>query len=302
MNIKDKYKNNLPTKDIIIKYISPYITHCKKNMSLAKESLYLEVKVLEAFNKYLYYYNEDILLSDINSNHIEAYKQFCYEDLKNNNKTVNAKIKTLKRFFQYLTDYWKLYPYNFVLNVKHLRNEEEKKPTIISHSDLIILLNYLRDLHYGIRDVCISKLILQTGMTMKDVFSLEVSNLNLNERSLFIVKNKKIKVFSISNNLKKDLIDYMELRKLIPNNPNCNNLLFLANNGSAYYSRMYQLRFKEAILNTNLPVNLTPRNLRSTFIYNATKIAREEELQDILGQSKVSHYYKLENSPLNNLI
>ncbi|NFF89570.1 phage integrase family protein [Clostridium botulinum] len=296
----DEYINDKKTTHILNKYIYGFINNFKKTKKLNQKTLYLHIKYIELFDKYLFYYANNKNLNDINEKTIEDYKNFCSNALKNNNKTINKKLNSLNKFFNYLTKYKYLYRYNIMLNVPLLKNEEEKKPTIFTTSELRLLFNEMRKYIYGYRDILISKIILETGMLTKDVLNLKLDQISLSDKTLVLTIRDNHKLYDLSNNLISDLNQYLNLRKTLDKN----NIyyLFLSNRGNKYSIRSYQIFFREAVSRCNLVKTYLPRHLRSTFLYNISKLVSEDRLRQIAAQNKVTQYYELSNNPLRNLI
>ena len=62
------------------------------------------------------------------------------------------------------------------------------------------------------------------------------------------------------------------------------------------------MQFKAAMLDTSIAPTLSPRFLRTTFLYNMAKVVAEEELRDLTNQNKLNQYYDYLKNPLQNLI
>ncbi|WP_315069223.1 tyrosine-type recombinase/integrase [uncultured Clostridium sp.] len=296
----DLFLNDKKTTHILNSYIYSFIKIMKKSKILNQKTLYLHIKYIELFDRYLFYYKPDLELKDINENVIKEYKEFCSNCLKNNNKTVNKKLNSLNKFFKYLTNYKKLYSYNFMLNVPMLRNEEEKKPTIFKTSELLLLFDVMRSYIYGYRDISISKIILETGMLTKDILELKTTQISIEDMTLTIITNNKKHIYNLSGNLIHDLNQYLSLRATL--NKLDSPFLFLSLRGNRYSIRSYQIFFEEAVRKCNLESTYSPRHLRSTFLYHMSKIVSEERLKMIAAQEQVKQYYELSSNPLRNLI
>ena len=300
-DILSNYINDKSTTHILNKYIYAFMKYLNSSKKLDQKTLYLHIKYVELFDKYLYYYHQTLDLKDINEKTIDEYKLFCRDSLKNNNKTINKKLNSLNKFFSYLTKYKKLYPYNIMLNVSYVKNEEEKKPTIFSTSELILLFDMMRKYIYGYRDISVSKIILETGLLTKDVLNLKIDQLSIENKMLYITGPKDEKrIYELSSNLINELIQYLHLRDSF--NKNDSEYLFLSKRGNKYSIRSYQLFFEEAVLRCNLANTYTPRHLRSTFLYNISKIVKEDRLKEIASQNTLKQYYELAENPLRNII
>lgn len=296
----DVYTNDKKTTHILNQYIYDFIYHLKQSEKLNQKTVYLNIKYVELFDKYLFYYSKDTKITDINESTIEAYKDFCSNGLKNNNKTVNKKLNTLTKFFKYLTIYKHIYPYNIMLNVPLLKNEEEKKPTVFTTSQLLLLFNEMREYIYGHRDIVISKMILETGMLTRDVLDIKLDQISVKDRTLTVSAADKYKLYDLSSNLIADLIQYLSIRSML--DKSTSPYLFLSMRGNKYSIRSYQIFFREAVARCDFAETYLPRHLRSTFLYNMSKLVSEERLKQISSQNRVTQYYELNDNPLRNLI
>ncbi|WP_321835647.1 tyrosine-type recombinase/integrase [Clostridium butyricum] len=298
--ILKNFLNDKDIKNIFNSYIYEFMHMISKSKKLNNKTIYINIKYIEMFDRYLYYFYPNATVTDINEYHVEMYKDFCVHQLKNTNKTINKKLKALNRFFSHLTDKG-LYQYNFMLNIRHLKNEEEHSPTIMSTSEIRILFSQMRQYIYGIRDVCICKLILQTGLNIHDILNICLDHISLSEKTIFItLKNKEKKIYSLSDSLMNELYNYLELRTTFDSN--CSPYLFLSKRGNKYSIRSYQMFFDEAVRRCDFKIAYTPRNLRSTFLYNMSLLVEDSKLQEIAGQQTVKQYYELHLNPLRNII
>lgn len=291
------YNSPLDSETYLSKEIKEFysfaINYYKKDLD--KRTIYLFIRYIESFEKFMYYQFPSLnRIGDINEKHIIAFKDFCIDGLSNRKSTVNSKLTALRYFFKYLSEEG-LIAYNVVLNVSNFKIDG-KLPTHFTTSELKILFSQMRKIQYGIRDVVISKLVLTTGIEIQDILKLKVDDINIDGKFLVTSNN----TYPLGDNIMIDLKNYLTLRSEI--NKKSSNYLFLSRNGTPYSIRSFQLLFKKAITNTDIPVDLSPRFLRMTFLYNMAKIVREEELKLISNQSKVEQYYNLLKNPIQNLI
>lgn len=294
----DIYNNQLENKtflsDEIKRFYGFSINYYKDKLD--KRTLYLFIRHIEGFEKFMFYHFPEIqVLNNIKEIHIEEFRDFCIEGLKNSKKTVNSKLTSLRYFFKYLTEE-ELINYNITLNVKKFKIREKDNPTHFKSSDLKILFYEMRKFKYGIRDVVISKIVLTMGLEIKDILNLKISELNLDNK-MIITSNK---AYPIGDSLYMELKDYLYIREKI--NTKDSEYLFLSKSGTEYSIRSFQLLFKKAMTNTNIPLKLSPRFLRTTFLYNMAKVIEEDELKLLSNQEKVGHYYKLLENPLQTII
>ncbi|MBS5926228.1 MAG: tyrosine-type recombinase/integrase [Clostridium paraputrificum] len=299
-NFLDAYQNGKIENTFLSQHINKFyfaaLDYYKNKLS--KKSIYLILRRIESFEKFMYYQYPAITeLNDIKEEHIESFKTFCSEGLKNSNKTVNGKLTALKYFFKYLSDK-ELINYNICLNVPKLQNPLIYKTTHFSHSDLKILFSTMRKDKFGIRDLLISIFILRSGMSVAEVLNMKLGNVIYERYS--ITSPVTGKEYPLDSDVFLDIKHYMYIRSEL--NVRSSDFLFLSKIGTNYSVRSYEIYFKKAIEKTNLPSSLSPRYLRTTFCSNMARIANEEDLKEILQQEKVDHYYKLfKNNPLRNI-
>ena len=285
---------------ILNPYISGFMATINKNKKIMQNTMYLTLKYIDLFDKYMYYYHPSSKIKDINETHIEQYKFFCEHKLKNSHKTINSKLIALKKFFNYLTKSLNIYKFNFMLNVSYLQNEKENPPVVISVNNLKILFAKMREYRYGIRDICISKIILQTGLKIQDILNIEMNQISVSDKLLIINSTKGNTVYSLSSVLMKELTDYLEVRKSFDTNNS--KYLFLSQRGNKYSIRSYQMFFDEAVQRCEFDIPYSPRNLRSTFLYRMSRLVSKNKLKEISSQDAVNQYYELSNNPLRDLI
>lgn len=292
----DEYKLYIPEETFLSNLISQFYAFAVKyyKNTLDRRTLYTYIRNIEGFEKFIYYQYPNLkCITELSEEHLLSFKSFCLNGLNNNKKTINTKLTALRYFFKYLSDnnYIK---YNIALNVNKFKYEENHYPKIFKLDQLKILFSEMRKIPFGLRDVVISKIILCIGLEIKDVLSLKISNIDL-DSSLILYKDKE---YPISGELLKEIKEYLNIRNELLKTPTTT--LFLSREGTEYSIRSYQLFFKKALINTNIPLDMSPRYLRTTFLFNMSKIANEEELHILTQQKKLNHYYKL--NPLQNLI
>ena len=298
IKLKNEYLSEKNISHMLLKDIYSFNYTLKKSKKHSDRTRHILINNIELFGRYLYLHHSHIALKNVNEDIIKEYRDFCKNILDNSPKTVNKKLSSLCTFWDYLIDA-KKFKYNIVKNISYLNLEKEKAPTIISTSDLLKLFDTMRNYLYGCRDVCVCKLILETGLSVKKVLDLKLGDLSISEHSLFITNpDNSVNRYTLGSNLINELNNYLSIRTELDLN-NCD-YLFLSKRGTQYSIRSFELFFKEA--NNYLKLNYMPRNLRSTFLYNLSTIINPSRLQEIAQQTKVKHYYELNDNPLRNLI
>lgn len=282
-------------------YFSEYIEKLRiyildSPSSISKETCRLHYLNLLGFNKYLYikYKDTDFNVNKLNEADIKDYRDFCMKVLNNSRITVNSKLLSIRLLIKYMADIEHVYKYNFSLNVPKLK-VIPKPPKYISSSHIKLIIDIIRNNNYGVRDVCICKIIISTGLKMKYVFSLKTSDIDFDNKIINVNINNSKCSYPISNSLYKDLKDYINLRlSFSPKNDS----LFVNEKGGTKNIRSFQITFKNAIILGNLPDYYTPQNLRASFMYIMASKVEEERLKEISNQKIVKQYSELIDNPL----
>lgn len=287
--------------DFIDGLLSDNIENFRKNTinspsSISKETSRLHYLNLLAFNKFLYlkYKNSKFDIMDLNEEDIKDYRDFCMNILNNSRITINSKLLSIRLLIKYMVNIEHLYKYNFALNIPKLKIEKTL-PKCIKPSHIKLILDILRENTYGIRDVCICKVIISTGLTMQSVFSLKMSNIDLANKLIIININNTQHNYPISPSLLKDLKDYIKFRNtLLPSTDS----LFINDKGESKNVRSFQITFKNTIIKANFSENYTPQNLRASFMYAMGSKLTENNLQELSHQKVVKQYCELKDNPL----
>lgn len=264
--------------------------------SISKDTCRLHYLNLLAFNKFLYlkYKNLEFNIIDLNEDDIKDYRDFCMNILINSRITINSKLLSIRLLIKYMVDIEHFYKYNFALNIPKLKIEKTL-PKSINPSHIKLILDIIRENTYGLRDVCICKVIISTGLTMKSIFSLKMSNIDLDNKLIMINIDNTQYNYPIPPSLFKDLKDYINFRNTL--SPTTDSL-FINDKGQNKNIRSFQITFKNAIIKANFSENYTPQNLRASFMYAMGSKISENNLKELSHQKIVKQYCELKDNPL----
>lgn len=251
---------------------------------------------LQKFDKFLLIaYPSLEAISEIEVSHIENYKRFCVEGLGNTYPTTNKKLRAIRKFFDFLRDINHIIKHNVALEVSYFYEDIENQPVHIPGSRLKLLMDIMYNYKYGVRDVCITKLIALMGLRIGDIFELSYKSVNLQAKELYVKRDADTITFPIPDLLYVDLKEYIGVRvEIVNSTKNYENNLFLSSTGNEYPLRSYQKRFKAAVIEADFKEIYTPRNVRATFAYYMAKNIGEDRLKMIMDQDKVDQYYMKE--------
>lgn len=251
---------------------------------------------LQKFDKFLLIaYPSLKSITEIEVTHIEDYKRFCVEGLGNTYPTTNKKLRAIRKFFDFLRDINHIIKHNVALEVSYFYEDTDNQPVHIPGSRLKLLMDIMYNYKYGVRDVCITKLIALMGLRIGEIFELSYKSVNLQAKELYVKRDADTITFPIPDLLYVDLKEYVGVRVDIVNSTkNYESNLFLSSTGNEYPLRSYQKRFKAAVVEADFKEIYTPRNVRATFAYYMAKNIGEDRLKMIMAQDKVDQYYMKE--------
>lgn len=299
---KTEFENH-PTIDYVL---SEYLYRYKRHLDKCIEEVNIDsYKVLyyniHLFDKYLYlkYKNSDFTIKDLKESDIQEFLDFCKNVIKNKDITVNSKLVSIRLLIKYICNYHPgIFDYNIALQVPKIRLEQTP-PQYIKYSDINLIISKLRENNYGIREVCICKIIMTCGIKVTEIFKLKMDNLNMDRKLIIVNINNENVAYPIVDTLYVDLKDYLSLRSTIKTN---SEYLFLNNFGTPKTIRSFQIAFRKAVIACNLPTAYTAQNLRASFMYAMGDVMEDElQLQTLTGQKNVKQYMKIKDNPLNSI-
>ncbi|WP_294154457.1 tyrosine-type recombinase/integrase [uncultured Clostridium sp.] len=313
---KQQFEEHPKVDYIFSEYLYKYKIHMENEYySISENNDSIDVKKIKAwqhsykinyynimlFDKYLYmkYGSTDFSIRDVREEHVQGFLDFCYKVMKNKPITINQKLVSLRLIMKYICKYYNVLPYNIALMVPKLKIETVK-PQSISYSDIKKILTILRDKNYGIRDVCICKIIMTTGMKITSIFHMKVSDIDIENRLIKYNNSGKDIFYPIQDTLYNDLCRYLNFRSSIK--PKCDNL-FINSSGKPKNIRSFQIAFRNAVIKANLDEAYTAQNLRASFLYEMGRILNDEnELSDLTDQKIVKQYIALKENHFNDII
>lgn len=277
-----------------------YIYSFKKylsNTALKKATIDDIVLELHRFDKYLFLRYPDLAdITKIESHHISDYMKFNLEELHLQKKTINRKLRAIRKFLNYMTLIYSangrhLLDHNPALKVPYYKLDADKLPCYIPKGVLRTIIDELGKKRYGITDIAITKMLAYTGLKLNEILHLWCDQIDMEERTISITrgKDKKKYILRMPDDLYKSLKSYINMRnsELAKNN----DYLFLSRTGNRYTARSYQYAFKNALLNSGIQANYTPRHVKASFAYYMAQTVPKEKLKVLLNQQKVEHYY-----------
>lgn len=123
--------------------------------------------------------------------------------------TINIRLRTLRT----MCKFWfleKVIPDNPMENIKLIKQDAEEEVKGFSDKELGLILNYFNERNFGEwRDKILVLLLLDTGMRINEAISIQVSNIDFKDSSIFIPpeenKNRKGRHIPLSREITREL-------------------------------------------------------------------------------------------------
>ncbi|MCT4662706.1 MAG: tyrosine-type recombinase/integrase [Tissierellales bacterium] len=274
------------------------LTNKKKlNQSAIRDSNF---EIIAFFN-FIYTTSSKKSFKNLKENDIERYIEFCIQKGVQK-KTINEKIRTIRKFYNYLIDDRQILSYNPTSCIYYFKIEAPSSPKFISRKEVEKVIRVLSERakspinsninDEGIRDIAISQMMAYLGLKLKDILNLRVDDVSLINKKIRLNYKGENRFVNISSNLMMSLLKYESMSYYFPDE---SNYYFKSYSGHKYCARTFQRHFKEAVLISGLNKTLTPSSLKNSYAYYMALENSEDELKKILNQDKVTQYY--DNNP-----
>lgn len=230
---------------------------------------------------------EDIHIEWIKERSLEdlyLFFEYCTEVRKNSPASRARKVAALKGFFNYLKLRRRLLDENITEQLETPKIGK-RKPTYLQMEEAKMFLQSIEHRKYAIRDYCMMMFLLNTGMRVSELCSLNMSSISGRQLKIIGKGNKERAVY-LNDACINALNAYLETRK--SSNQQGEEPLFTSQKGTRF-TRQSIARVVKSINQSSInKVNITPHKLRHT---SATMMYRSgadiRSLQHILGHSNV---------------
>ncbi|OPX47862.1 tyrosine-type recombinase/integrase [Clostridium thermobutyricum] len=298
-------------KDIVY-YIQNFIDFCKYK-ELSTKTIKSYYQTLTLFAKYLEEEKEILDIQKVNKEIVEEYIEFTksrgkysyvadeksIETTYQNNRrdlgdeisaaTLNNYLRNIKVFFNFLYDN-DFIKYNDVKKVKHIKTKRVIKEQLTDdeYKKLVKSLDITNFHEY--RDYVIIQLIFDTGMRLGECLSLEIENIDLINKTIFlsaeVTKGKKDRYVFFSQKMKELLGRWIRYKDAIQENDlifptqRTNRMLTASN-----FERNFRIYLKRARIKKKITPHTLRNNFGRRFLLNGGDIFM---LSKILGHSSVT--------------
>lgn len=221
------------------------------------------------------------------------------KELKEKNiavSTYNRKLASVKKFYKYLTD--KDHKDKGAEILIQADKSEEKTVEFLSQNEINSIRTEMKVENFNtIRDRFIFELLYSSGMTVSELLSLGELNFNLENREVYIVKNKSKKVLYFSEIAKEFYLKFIKIKKekfLEEDNPN---IIFVNNSNERLTDRSVRRLINKYAEKAGIKKEVSPYTIRHTFCIHMLKNSMPKEylakLLDIKAVSMLDIYEKI---------
>ena len=282
----NKMYEELPLFENYLRFDLGYSENTVKNYSLDIEKffVYLEKKKLDY---------HDIKIRDVRSFISYSMNHITYRGKKESNKTVNRRLSSLRKFYEYMVanNYVSHNPFNAIIFPKVKQN----KPEVLFENQIKLLLseNAKRTDGFMNRDQAILLLMISSGLRCSEVVNLKGSDINFESRVIRVKgKGNKERLVPFSKVALEQILVYVkgDRQELLKKFNKRSAYLFLNKKGEQLTSRGLEFILNNIIKKTSLDlgINLHPHVLRHTF---ATKLLENgadiRQIQEFLGHESI---------------
>lgn len=302
-------------------FLNDYLVHLKLVRVLSERTINEYYTDVRLFLKYVHKnnINSDAEPDIIDISHMDidevikvsvsdVYNFIFYvsDERNNNQRTRYRKLSSLRGFFKYLIKTKHLIEKDPTLDID-MPSPKSALPKHLSLEESRHLLETANNSD-SLRDYCIITLLLNCGMRLSELISINTADIDFSENRIKITgKGGKERVIYLNNACISSLKNYLELRNDIPEAEN-EPALFISNRNKRISKRRVQQIVEKTIRNSELDgKGITTHKLRHTaatlmYQYGEADILT---LKELLGHSNISTteiYTHINNEQVRNAV
>ncbi|TXB65224.1 tyrosine-type recombinase/integrase [Vicingus serpentipes] len=269
-----------------MQYISSFCDYLLHQKRSSPHTVVAYKKDLEQFSQFLSCQFALTNITEVNSQIIRSWIVSLLED-EISTTTINRKISTLKTFFKYLQKN-EIIDNNPLLKIITPKTKKSL-PVFVNEKEIY---NLFENITFGnnleeIQNKLILELLYSTGIRLSELIEIKINSIDLNNLTIKVLgKRNKERIIPISNNLKKEIENFLELRLEIDSN--YNNLFLTKNNKKLYPKFVYRLVNNYLSIVTKISKK-SPHVLRHTFATHMLNNGADlNTIKEILGHSSLS--------------
>ncbi len=269
--------------------IERFIIYLSNNRNYSIHTINAYKKDLEQFSEYIEINYKGFTLINCDYLMIRNWIAFLMNS-KIQARSVNRKISSLKSFYKYLL-HEKIKSENPMLKVVSPKTSK-RLPAFFDNQTMESLFNpdLYPDGFVGKRDKLILEIFYDTGMRVSELVNLRNYDLDLYNSTIKVLgKRNKERVLPLVNNLRKNIIEYSEEKKLEFGPQNEDDFFILSNKGKKMYSKMIYSIVVHYIGMVTTMEKKNPHLLRHTFATHLLNNGADlNAIKELLGHSNLS--------------
>lgn len=260
--------------------INDYMNYIKIERQLSKntyDGYYRDLKDFFAFTKKEY--------KNINKNDIINYIEYLSK--KNNPKTVNRHIVSIKNYYKFMEKKNKITinPCEDITGLKMTKSV----PRVLSENDIEKLLNIDLNNAYDYRNKAMLELMYSSGLRVSELLNLEVNNIDLDNYLVRCFgKGSKERIVPLSDIAVKALYDYIYVYRNTLTKNKSTNILFLNSRGDKLSRQGFFKILKIIALEKGINKELSPHTIRHSFATHLINHGADlRSVQTMLGHENI---------------
>ncbi len=267
------------------KYVENFLNFLQNDKKLSDNTLQSYNRDIKLYCNYLERNNLDAIETG------EADIKTYLDSLKDNGKavsTISRNLASLRSFYQYLHR-TRVMTTDPTTNLESPKIER-KLPKILSSEQVELLLEQPKctDLK-GYRDKAMLELVYATGIRVTELISLNVDDIDLENKTIRCVGKNKERVIPIGSLAINALKDYLEKSRNVLIKTEEDPALFINVNGQRLTRQGFWKIIKQYKTQANIDVDITPHTLRHSFAVHLLENGAElSAIQEMLGHSDIS--------------
>lgn len=271
------------------KPLREYLDHLLYERNYSKKTIDSYSRDIDKFIHFLD--KEEIKMDDVDLNII---RNFLSEELSDgiSKRSNKRRLCALRGFYAFMVrkKYVSVNPFLFVNSPKI----DKKYPSVlyIEQIETLFKENRKREDYFAIRDEAIIELLYYTGIRASELVSLDIQDINLNNRNLRVIgKGNKERIVPFSEECKNTLSNYIRndrkkfLNKNVLNSPS----LFLNDKGQRLTTRGLEYILKEIEEKSGVFLSLHPHIFRHSFATHLLEGGADLRIiQELLGHESIN--------------
>jgi site-specific recombinase XerD len=271
---------------VFFSYVKSFIDYRQTVYEVSEQTVKSNIIDLNLFKKYL----KEKKYTSITGKAVMEFQMYLKKERKNNGRSMNRKLFSLRSYSKYLNTLelagTEKLPFKDILKI---RLGYSNGPQALTTCQVKTFFKQIdRRSYLGIRDYCIYAFMYNLGLRVGEVYNLDVSDIDLENREIIVTgKGKKQRTLHITDEMAGIITDWLSVRNCFLNSEEIDSL-FISKKGNPIAVRTMEDNFKKIVAAANLNVrfNVTPHTLRHSFASHLNDKAVDIlVLQNLLGHS-----------------